>query len=43
MHLWQPLPYFGGECSKRTWVYGIAHSVAVSFSVRRQRRREDAF
>ena len=43
MDLWQSLPYFRGECSERTWVYRIAHNVAVSFSVRRQRRREHEF
>ena len=38
--LWRSLPSFAGRCSLRTWVYRVAHNVAVSH-VLRQRRRID--
>lgn len=37
--LWQAIPRFRGECTERTWLYRIAHNVAVSFSSRGHRRR----
>lgn len=40
--IWQALPRFRGDASERTWVYRIAHNVAISASVRRRRRREDS-
>lgn len=42
--LWQATPHFRKESSERTWLYRIAHNVAISFSARmhRQGRREEA-
>jgi RNA polymerase sigma-70 factor (ECF subfamily) len=42
MALWRALPRFRGDSSERTWVYRIAHNVAITNSIRRKRRREDA-
>jgi RNA polymerase sigma factor (sigma-70 family) len=39
--LWHALPRFRGDASERTWVYRIAHNVAITASMRRRRRRED--
>jgi RNA polymerase sigma-70 factor (ECF subfamily) len=36
--LWRSLPAFGGRCSLRTWVYRVAHNVAVTHVLRRSRR-----
>lgn len=36
--LWQSLPGFRGESSQRTWVYRIAHNVAISHSAKLRRR-----
>jgi RNA polymerase sigma-70 factor (ECF subfamily) len=36
--LWRSLPAFGGRCSLRTWVYRVAHNVAVTHVLRRARR-----
>lgn len=35
--LWRALPRFRGESSERTWLYRIAHNVALSNQVRRNR------
>jgi RNA polymerase sigma-70 factor (ECF subfamily) len=40
--IWRALPRFRGDASERTWVYRIAHNVAISASLRRRRRRETA-
>src|ERR1019366_370354 len=37
--LWQALPSFEGRSSMRTWVYRVAHNVAASHVVKRQRDR----
>ena len=37
--LWRALPAFEGRASIRTWVYRIAHNVAVSHIVKRRRDR----
>lgn len=37
--LWQALPSFEGRSSLRTWVYRVAHNVAASHVVKRQRDR----
>ncbi len=37
--LWQALPSFEGRSSMRTWVYRVAHNVAVSHVVKSQRDR----
>jgi RNA polymerase sigma-70 factor, ECF subfamily len=36
--IWRSLPSFGGRCSLRTWVYRVAHNVAVTHVLRRRRR-----
>jgi RNA polymerase sigma-70 factor (ECF subfamily) len=36
--VWQALPRFRGEASERTWLYRIAHNVAISFTARLRRR-----
>jgi RNA polymerase sigma-70 factor (ECF subfamily) len=36
--LWRSLPAFAGRCSLRTWVYRVAHNVAVTHVMRRRRR-----
>ncbi len=35
--LWRSLRLFDGRCSLQTWVYRVAHNVAASYIVRRQR------
>jgi RNA polymerase sigma factor (sigma-70 family) len=37
--VWTALSRFRGDSSERTWVYRLAHNVAISASVRRNRRR----
>ena len=41
--LWQAIPSFRRESSERTWLYRIAHNVAISSSAKthRQARREE--
>lgn len=34
MALWRALPAFRGDASRRTWLYRIAHNVAISASTR---------
>jgi RNA polymerase sigma-70 factor, ECF subfamily len=36
--LWRALPRFRGESSERTWLYRIAHNVALSGQVRRSKQ-----
>lgn len=36
--LWTALPRFRGDASERTWLYRIAHNVALTFSARRRRQ-----
>ena len=36
--LWQAIPRFRGEASERTWLYRIAHNVAISSSAKAYRR-----
>jgi len=36
--LWQALPRFRGESSERTWLYRIAHNIAISALDSRRRR-----
>ena len=40
--LWRSLARFAGQCSLRTWVYRVAHNVAISRSLRRRRRISSA-
>ena len=40
--LWRARTAFRGECSERTWVYRIAHNVAISHVARAMRDRRDA-
>jgi RNA polymerase sigma-70 factor, ECF subfamily len=37
--VWRALPGFRGESSVRTWVYRIAHNVALSWQARDRRRQ----
>lgn len=36
--LWQAIPRFRGDASERTWLYRIAHNIAISSSTRQRRR-----
>lgn len=36
--LWQALPKFRGDASERTWLYRIAHNIAISGSMRMRNR-----
>jgi len=36
--VWRALPAFRGEASTRTWVYRIAHNVALTWQARQRRR-----
>jgi RNA polymerase sigma factor (sigma-70 family) len=38
--IWTALPRFRRESSERTWVYRIAHNIAISASVRSRRRTQ---
>jgi RNA polymerase sigma-70 factor (ECF subfamily) len=38
--IWTALPRFRADCSERTWVYRIAHNIAISASVRSRRRMQ---
>lgn len=38
--IWTALPRFRGDSSERTWVYRIAHNIAISASMRNRRRTE---
>ncbi|MGA3044479.1 MAG: RNA polymerase sigma factor [Bryobacteraceae bacterium] len=41
--LWRALPGYRGESSERTWLYRIAHNVAITATVRqRKRNRREA-
>lgn len=37
--VWRSLPAFRGESSERTWVYRIAHNVALTWQGRHRRRQ----
>ena len=37
--LWRSFGSFDGRCSERTWVYRVAHNVAISHVLRRKRSR----
>jgi RNA polymerase sigma factor (sigma-70 family) len=37
--LWRALPSYRGEASERTWLYRVAHNVAITATVK-QRKRE---
>lgn len=36
--LWQALPGYRAEASQRTWLYRIAHNVAITATVKRRKR-----
>jgi RNA polymerase sigma-70 factor (ECF subfamily) len=38
--IWTALPRFRADCSERTWVYRIAHNIAISASMRSRRRTQ---
>jgi len=35
--LWRSFAYFDGQCSERSWLYRVAHNVAVSHLIKRRR------
>lgn len=37
--LWQSLARFDGRCAPITWVFRVAHNVAASYVIKRQRQR----
>jgi RNA polymerase sigma factor (sigma-70 family) len=41
--LWRSYGYFEQQCSERSWVYRIAHNVAVSHLIARKRVRRESF
>jgi RNA polymerase sigma-70 factor (ECF subfamily) len=40
--LWRSFGYFEGQCSERSWVYRVAHNVAVSHMITRRRLKPEA-
>jgi len=40
--LWRSFAYFEGQCSERSWVYRVAHNVAVTHIVARRRLKPEA-
>jgi RNA polymerase sigma factor (sigma-70 family) len=40
--LWTALPRFRGDASERTWLYRVAHNVAITHKARRCRRDREA-
>jgi len=38
--LWRALPGYRGEASERTWLYRIAHNVAITATVKQRKRRQ---
>lgn len=40
--LWRSFGYFEGQCSERSWVYRVAHNVAVTHVITRRRLRAEA-
>jgi RNA polymerase sigma-70 factor (ECF subfamily) len=36
--LWEAIPRFRGDCSERTWLYRIAHNIAISQLASRRKR-----
>ena len=40
--LWRSFAYFEDQCSERSWVYRIAHNVAVSHLIARRRIRSQS-
>jgi RNA polymerase sigma-70 factor (ECF subfamily) len=40
--LWRSFGYFEGQCSERSWVYRIAHNVAVTHLIARQRLKRES-
>jgi RNA polymerase sigma-70 factor (ECF subfamily) len=39
--LWRSFAYFEGQCSERSWVYRVAHNVAVSHLIARRRIKRE--
>lgn len=39
--LWRSYGYFEDQCSERSWIYRIAHNVAVSHLIARQRLKRE--
>ncbi len=41
MALWTALPRFRTDASERTWLYRIAHNVALTYATRRRRQHSE--
>jgi len=41
MALWTALPRFRADASERTWLYRIAHNVALTYSSKRRRENRE--
>jgi RNA polymerase sigma-70 factor (ECF subfamily) len=41
--LWRSFAYFERQCSERSWVYRVAHNVAVSHLIARRRLRAESY
>lgn len=41
--LWRSMAYYEGQCSLRSWIYRIAHNVAVTHIQRSRRARKGRF
>jgi RNA polymerase sigma-70 factor (ECF subfamily) len=41
VQLWRSFAYFEGQCSKRSWVYRVAHNVAVTHLIKRRRLKAE--
>lgn len=40
--IWMALPGFRGDATVRTWVYRVAHNVALTFAAKRRRRGRES-
>jgi RNA polymerase sigma-70 factor (ECF subfamily) len=40
--LWRSFAYFEGQCSERSWVYRVAHNVAVTHVMTRRRLKPES-
>jgi RNA polymerase sigma factor (sigma-70 family) len=40
--LWRSLAYFDGHCSERSWLYRVAHNVAVTHLIKRKRLKAES-
>ena len=40
--LWRSFAYFEGQCSERSWLYRVAHNVAVTHLIKRRRLKAES-